>query len=92
MRVESRTISRPTVCVLGGTGFVGEHLVNRLADEGYRVRVITRHRERHRALLVRPEVELIDRQYSCCRSSTPAFRRLCGGNQSRCYPERTSTR
>jgi NADH dehydrogenase len=45
---------------LGGTGFVGQHLVNRLADEGYRVRVITRHRERHRALLVHPEVDLIE--------------------------------
>jgi NADH dehydrogenase len=45
---------------LGGTGFVGLHLVNRLADEGYRVRVITRHRERHRDLLVRPEVDLIE--------------------------------
>ena len=60
MRVESRATVRPVICVLGGTGFVGQHLVNRLADEGYRVRVITRHRERHRSLLVRPEIELIE--------------------------------
>jgi NADH dehydrogenase len=60
MRVESRASSQPIVCVLGGTGFVGQHLVNRLADDGYKVRVITRHRERNRALLVRPEVELIE--------------------------------
>jgi NADH dehydrogenase len=60
MRVESRAASQPTVCVLGGTGFVGRHLVNRLADEGYHVRVITRHRERHRELLVRSEVELVE--------------------------------
>jgi len=59
MRFESRTVNRPAICVLGGTGFVGRHLVNQLADEGYEVRVITRHRERHRELLVHPKVELI---------------------------------
>lgn len=60
MRFESRAINRPLVCVLGGSGFVGQHLVNRLADDGYRIRVITRHRERHRSLLVRPEIEVIE--------------------------------
>ena len=60
MRVESRAASQGTVCVLGGTGFVGRHMVNHLADEGYQVRVITRHRERHRELLVRPEVEVVE--------------------------------
>ncbi len=48
------------VCVLGGTGFVGHHLVSELAREGYQVRVLTRRRERHRDLLVLPTVELID--------------------------------
>lgn len=47
------------ICVLGGTGFVGRHLVARLADEGYSVRVPTRRRERHRGLLVLPTVELV---------------------------------
>ena len=51
---------KPTVCVLGGTGFVGRHLVNRLADDGYPVRVLTRHRERHRQLLVHSEIRLIE--------------------------------
>lgn len=60
MRVESRVAGKPVICVVGGTGFVGGHLVNRLADEGYQVRVLTRHRERHRELLVRPNVELIE--------------------------------
>ncbi len=59
MRVESRVAGKPVICVLGGTGFVGSHLVNRLADEGYQVRVLTRHRERHRELLVRPNVDVI---------------------------------
>jgi NADH dehydrogenase len=49
-----------TICVLGGTGFVGQHLVTRLANEGRRVRVLTRNRERHRQFLVMPNVELIE--------------------------------
>lgn len=47
------------ICVLGGTGFVGKHLVSRLAGEGHQIRVLTRHREQHRDLLVLPTVELI---------------------------------
>ena len=47
------------ICVLGGTGFVGKHLVSRLAAEGHHIRVLTRHRERHRELLVLPTLELI---------------------------------
>ncbi|MEJ2481530.1 MAG: NAD(P)H-binding protein, partial [Acidihalobacter sp.] len=49
-----------TVCVLGGTGFVGRHLCARLIRAGYRVRIPTRHRERHRDLLVLPGLELIE--------------------------------
>lgn len=47
------------ICVLGGTGFVGGHLVRRLVNSGYRVKVLTRHRERHRELLVCPTVRVI---------------------------------
>lgn len=60
MRVESRKANQQMICVLGGTGYVGTRLVNRLANEGYRIRVLTRHRERHRELLVLSEVELVD--------------------------------
>ena len=49
-----------TVCVLGGAGFVGQHLAARLTRAGYRVRIPTRHRERHRDLLVLPGVELAE--------------------------------
>lgn len=49
-----------TVCVLGGTGFVGRHLAARLVRMGYRVRIPSRRRERHRDLLVLPGVELIE--------------------------------
>ncbi|MEN8206721.1 MAG: complex I NDUFA9 subunit family protein [Pseudomonadota bacterium] len=51
---------KETICLLGGTGFVGQHLVNRLTQQGYRVRVLTRRRERHRALIVNPAVTLVE--------------------------------
>ena len=47
------------ICVLGGTGFFGQHLISRLAGEGHQIRVLTRRRERHRELLVLPTVDLI---------------------------------
>ncbi len=48
------------ICVLGGAGFVGRHLVSRLAEQRLEVRVLTRRRERHRELLVLPTVKLIE--------------------------------
>lgn len=49
-----------SLCVLGGAGFVGRHLVGRLATQRLQVRVLTRRRERHRSLLVLPTVQLIE--------------------------------
>lgn len=49
-----------TVCILGGTGFVGRHLSNELTDRGYRVVIPTRRRERHRELLVNPRIKLLE--------------------------------
>lgn len=46
------------ICIVGGSGFVGHHLAARLVEEGHPVRVLTRHRERHRELLVLPTLEL----------------------------------
>jgi len=48
------------VCIIGGSGFVGHHLCARLIADGHRVTVITRHRARHRALLVLPGVRAIE--------------------------------
>lgn len=48
------------VCVLGGTGFVGQAVVRQLVKAGYQVKVLTRNRERHRELLVLPPVELVN--------------------------------
>lgn len=49
-----------SVCVLGGTGFVGYHLIAQLNNAGKHVRVLTRRRERHRDLLVLPFVEVVE--------------------------------
>jgi len=49
-----------SVCVLGGGGFVGYHLVTQLNDLGKHVRVLTRRRERHKQLLVLPYVEVVE--------------------------------
>lgn len=44
--------------ILGGTGFVGSHLVPRLAADGHRIVLLSRNRERHRALGVLPGVSV----------------------------------
>ena len=50
-----------TVAVLGGSGFIGRHVCQRLAAEGYRVRVATRDRERAKErLILLPTVEVVD--------------------------------
>lgn len=48
------------VCVLGGSGFVGQAIAAQLNKQACRVRVLTRRRERHKELLVLPNVELIE--------------------------------
>ncbi|NOX28241.1 MAG: complex I NDUFA9 subunit family protein [Gammaproteobacteria bacterium] len=48
------------VCVLGGSGFVGTHLVAKLSDEGYQVTVLSRRPERQRHLLVLPTVQVVE--------------------------------
>lgn len=44
------------ICLLGGSGFVGHAITARLAAEGHRATVVTRHPERHRDLTVLPTV------------------------------------
>jgi NADH dehydrogenase len=65
-----------SVCVLGGTGFVGRHLVARLAEHGYRVRVLSRHPQRHRDLLVNPGVELVSCNIHDVQQLTAQFKGL----------------
>lgn len=49
-----------TICVLGGTGFVGHHLISQLTRAGYYVVVPSRNRERIRSLSVLPKVDVVD--------------------------------
>jgi NADH dehydrogenase len=48
------------VVVLGGSGFVGRHLVARLAAAGQRVTVVTRRRYEARHLILLPTVQVVE--------------------------------
>ncbi len=47
-----------SICILGGTGFIGRHLISRLAQSSYSISVLCRHPERHRDLSVIPHLKL----------------------------------
>lgn len=53
-------MTNQTICLIGGTGFVGRHLAAELTRRGYSIRVLTRHRERCRSLLVFPNLDLVE--------------------------------
>ena len=40
-------MTKGTVCIVGGTGFVGHAIAEQLYEAGYQVTIISRHRERH---------------------------------------------
>jgi len=48
-----------TICLFGGSGFVGRHICHRLTARGYGVRVPTRDRERAKELLLLPTVDVV---------------------------------
>src|ERR1700685_981704 len=47
-----------SLCILGGTGFLGTRLVGRLVKDGHAVTVLSRDREQHKHLLVLPGLTL----------------------------------
>ena len=53
-------MTRSSVCILGGTGFVGRHLAARLTQKNFDVKILTRSRARHYGLLVLPSVTLVE--------------------------------
>ena len=48
-----------SVCIIGGSGFVGRSIAEQACTRGYRVRVVTRSEPRARRLLVLPTLETI---------------------------------
>ena len=48
------------VCVIGGSGFVGCHVVEVLSEARFHVRVPSRDRERAKALILLPTVDVVD--------------------------------
>jgi NADH dehydrogenase len=54
------TVDDRATLVLGGSGFVGRHLVARLVSAGRRVIIPTRQRERARHLILLPTVDVVE--------------------------------
>lgn len=49
------------ICILGGTGFLGKTVANRLTKDSYQLRVLTRDREKRRYnLILLPTVDLVE--------------------------------
>jgi uncharacterized protein YbjT (DUF2867 family) len=49
-----------SICILGGSGFLGTRLVARLIKDGHAVTVLSRDREQHKHLLVLPGLTLLN--------------------------------
>jgi len=49
-----------SICILGGTGFLGTRLAARLIKDGHAVTVLSRDREQHKQLLVLPGLTLVN--------------------------------
>ena len=53
------------VLLLGGSGFVGTYIANRLSEKGVQVTIPTRRRERTKALIMLPNVEMVEADINC---------------------------
>lgn len=62
------------VLLLGGSGFVGTYIVNRLAQQGVEVTVPTRRRERTKALIMQAGVDMPEADIHCPETLTALMR------------------
>ena len=53
-------MTKPIIGLLGGSGFVGSALANRLVDNGYAVRIFTRARAHARHLWLLPDTDVVE--------------------------------
>jgi len=65
------------VLLLGGSGFIGKQLAFTLANRGWRVTVPSRRPHRHRALLVHPNIRLLETDII----DPASLKALCAGQQ-----------
>lgn len=62
------------VLLLGGSGFIGTYIVNRLSQRGIEVTVPTRRRERTKALIMQPGVDMPEANIHCPENLTKLMR------------------
>jgi uncharacterized protein YbjT (DUF2867 family) len=67
-----------SVCVIGGAGFLGRHIVRQLAASGVQVRVPTRRRERVKDLILLPTVDVVNADVH----DGPTLERLVAGTDA----------
>jgi len=65
-----------TVCILGGSGFVGSHIVSQLSAAGKTIRVLTRRKSSCQHLLVLPGVEVVETSIHEQANLDRAFREI----------------
>jgi NADH dehydrogenase len=53
-------MTKKRICLLGGSGFVGRRVAAQFVAAGHDVTVLTRHRDRHRDLLVLPTATVVE--------------------------------
>ncbi len=58
------------VLLLGGSGFIGTYIANRLSQRGIEVTIPTRRRERTKALIMQPGVEMLQADIHCEKTLT----------------------
>ena len=75
------------IVILGGTGFVGSHLVPRLHADGHTITILSRNRELHRELGVLPRASVVtadiyDRDVLRASSRAPTRRSISSASST----------